>query len=395
MTRKDTNAFIVESLLCYNNGMKFYEYLNVLSKYVTEENSKGLSFVTIASLFLDDIDVLQLLHKQTDDMEKADIKHLYKYFRGERTVSKRIAKILLTNYCPNLFYKKLDELSDELRNSLCEDLRQYNIKIGDKTLEDKCAKIYIQFLKNLTKGIDSYEERIQAEPLRGKISKEFSKDAKAFCIEYSDYDELLPLCEIAAKIHPLEKNHRKMYNDFKLLDSKQQSEVFKLKEREFIKFDPNKIETLLKRYKEDLDKYNLSTRDFLYDGAKYFHRAFERYKDRLLADYNDRIYKQHLKVFNSDMYVEIGSYIVDYWENPQKNMLPPMDFMWEECNLGSCDEDEMVFYVNNFIMWSIIIICNKTKPDGFSYEHFLEDYHQTTFEDRYYYILYLLTIAYS
>ncbi len=381
--------------MVYTMYMQFCDYIQILGKYFEKGNNKGSGFIDVANLFLGGKDLLDVLYGDIDfDEQNKKIKQFYKYYYGIRKLPKSIARELLKNFDSQLFVQSLSQMPTNTKQGLCEDLRKYGIRVGEKSVDTICSDLYYKFLNKLTQGISECDNQIQNDS-KTKTIKDYSKEAKAFCIEYSDYDELLPLCEIATKMHPLEKNYRKMYNDFKLLDTKQQKEVFELKEREFIKFDPNKIETLLKRYKEDLDKYNLSTRDFLYDGAKYFHRAFERYKDRLLADYNDRIYEKHMNLFDIDMPVDIGSYIVDYWENPQKNMLPPMDFMWEECNLGSCDEAKMVFYVNNFIMWSIIIICNKTKPFGFSHEHFLEDYHQTTFEDRYYYVLYLLTIAYS
>ena len=103
--------------------------------------------------------------------------------------------------------------------------------------------------------------------------KDLEEKAKLFLIDNKSELEYLPWCFIAASICQLDKHTREIYKSFCRCSEELRNEILKqagfeitsIKEKFWVS---NCIEAL----KKDIQKYNLG-RDYLYDGAKYFHRS--------------------------------------------------------------------------------------------------------------------------
>ncbi len=188
------------------------------------------------------------------------------------------------------------------------------------------------------------------------------KKAKEFCIKYENEIEMLPLCQIAVNIAPLHKFVREMYNEYNMCDEATQNLILKLKKQRKMEFkDPHWMECSLKKYCEMLKEYNLSNNDYFYEGAKYFHRAFERYSKENIEDNNPYVFNRvsetnSYKNNNLSLKTSIGYYISDYmWiknKYPNDSLIPPLDYMWGFLGLGYVPENEVTFWMCRFVISS-------------------------------------------
>ena len=113
---------------------------------------------------------------------------------------------------------------------------------------------------------------------------ELENKADQFLIENESERGYLPWCIFAAKLHRHEHHTRKIYTAFCKCPDELQIKILeragfstqgfneKLHIREWIEF-----------LKADIETYQLGC-DVLYDGAKYFHRGFSRYRDEVWGE---------------------------------------------------------------------------------------------------------------
>lgn len=237
-------------------------------------------------------------------------------------------------------------------------------------------------------------------------SEDIFRAAQDFCLKYEKELALLPLCQIAFNIDPLHNNVRSMYTDYIRCPQKVKEAILRIKKIPKLTFSKDWVDKAIDHYKSLIDQYELSTREFLYDGAKYLHRAFDYYSDYPVDNPNPYIFE---RPFNStsnryigiDCPSSIGFYIDDYFwykkSDPSHYVQPPMDYLWNRCNLGGCDEPEMTFWVCRFIISSSFKIGdNSTDIEEFWDLVPIDEQLLGTQEDMYYYALlqlYLLTLS--
>lgn len=237
-------------------------------------------------------------------------------------------------------------------------------------------------------------------------SEDIYRAAQDFCLKYEKELGLLPLCQIAFNIDPLHNNVRSMYTDYIRCPQKVREAILQIKEIPLLVFQKDWVGRAIDHYESLIDRYELSTREFLYDGAKYLHRAFENYSDHPVGNPNPYIFERPYKnktnrYIGRDCPSSISFYIDDFlWykkNDPSHYVQPPMDYLWEQCNLGSCEEPKMTFWVCRFIISSSFQI----REDGLNIEElwdsvYINEELLKTQEDMYYYALlqlYLLTLS--
>lgn len=153
-----------------------------------------------------------------------------------------------------------------------------------------------------------------------KVSKEkeVKQEAKRFIIDNADELDYLHWATIAVGCYPQNKHIRKIYNNFAILDDEVKQEVLKQRELncELINNDKwiyGKID-LIQKVIQELDIGD----DFLYDGGKYFTRAYD-YKNESVESlenikyerdkYNDyfqldRMFQKHSGKLTYEQYLE-------------------------------------------------------------------------------------------
>ena len=250
------------------------------------------------------------------------------------------------------------------------------------------------------KEIRSMEERLQQKELR--------EQATRFLIDNCDELEYLPWCGIAANVTRLKKHTRKIYSDFCRQPEELRNEILHqagLKIRTFP--SDNWIEPCFDQLRKDIEKYHLG-RDYLYDGAKYFHRS-QHYFDKTYDFTSRNVFEpitpflSFAKVLGEDAKINIGTYISEYFKtksNPDSlshhmQVTPPIDYVWASQNLATTPDESCVCgwtmaLVDGIAMTLYYRIFGYQKEQRDTTEAQVE-----TFEDMYYRTLLDLYDTYS
>ncbi|MCM1048491.1 MAG: hypothetical protein NC433_08705 [Clostridiales bacterium] len=251
-----------------------------------------------------------------------------------------------------------------------------------------------------------HEKEIQ-KVTKTQEHKELEEKAKLFLIDNEAERDYLPWCVIAANIHRLDKHTREIYNAFCRCPEKLRNEILKQAgfEMKSIK-EQIWVNDCIEALKKDIRKYNLG-RDYLYEGAKYFHRSYERYRNLKWND-TPNVFEPICKdnPFRSPFGIDkldIGSYIGEYFyyfvdkriDLKEDEPLAPIDYAWNSQNLANADEEIVCMWIMEMIQNIAIIICNRNGNEKTNRE-ILEsaDAQVETYEDKYYATLLALYNAY-
>lgn len=236
--------------------------------------------------------------------------------------------------------------------------------------------------------------------------KELEEKAKLFLIDNEAERNYLPWCVIAANINRLDKHTRKIYNSFCRCPEELRNEILKQAGFKMKSFKGQIwVDDCIEALKKDIQKYNLG-RDYLYDGAKYFHRSYERYRD-LKWNSTPRVFEpickdNHFRVFFGMDKLDIGSYIDEYFyyfidkriDLKESEPMPPIDYVWYSQDLANIDEETVCMWMMELLQNIAIIIYNRSgiEKNGEILEY--TDAQVETYEDKYYATLQALYNAY-
>ena len=251
-----------------------------------------------------------------------------------------------------------------------------------------------------------HEKELQRLEKKQK-QKELEEKANLFLMDNESERDYLPWCVLAANLHRLEKHTRVIYTAFCRCPEELRDEILKQAGFEIVSMkDKDWVYDCIEKLKADIKKYNLG-RDYLYDGAKYFHRSYERYRESQWdgtpcvfepINKNNRI----RRTFNINQ-LSIGDYIDEYfYYYIDKHMdlendipIPPIDYVWNSQNLAYCDEEKVCMWMMELIE-NIAIITKNRKANDETNKVILEytDAQAETFEDKYYETLQALYNSY-
>lgn len=236
--------------------------------------------------------------------------------------------------------------------------------------------------------------------------KRIKEEADRFLIDNEAERDYLPLCIFASNLHRHEKHTRAIYTNFCRCNKELQDEILSVAEFKCRTIDGTEwLDKAIDKLKEDMKKYNLGSPEIqqkemmLYDGAKYFHRGYEYYRENKW-DYGYRnefepiVEDRAIKVLTGNSLISISAYVDDYiyfivekHDNVKvkENPLPPMDYLWEAKNLYVAAESDVCGWMIEIIDAITVIIHNKTiKRDEDLFHDDLTDGQPETFEDKYY-----------
>ena len=245
------------------------------------------------------------------------------------------------------------------------------------------------------------KEREQMEVEARK--KAVVETARVFLIDNEDEIEYLPLSVIAKSLNLKRKHHRAITTKFLRCSEEVQKEILKQVNFQPIEVSKEQVSTVLKLLRDDIKTYCFG-RDVLYDGAKYFHRAMERYSDKEIETVNPYIFEDikrthfyqgdSLKLlkdtsYNGTLYGYMYDYIHSADLGKSKWLLqPPIDMVLSQCDLAGCPEEIMTFW-----MMRIVIDCCRVFAESEEDFIFDEDLIKTQ-EDMYYYAVMVLYNTY-
>lgn len=247
--------------------------------------------------------------------------------------------------------------------------------------------------------LQSRHEKEMERIAKENAEKQLKEEADRFLIDNEEERDYLPLCVFASNLHRHERHTRKIYTNFCRCNNNLQNKILEVAEFKCRTIEGTDwIDKAIEKLKADIEKYGLG-RDYLYDGAKYFHRGFERYREEKW-DFSYRqlfepiVESREWKAFTGTNLIPISSYVDDYFyyciekhdvDKVKGEPLPPIDYLWESRNLASIEESEVCGWIMEIVDIITVIIHNKTiERDNDLYFEDLSDEEAETFEDKYY-----------
>ena len=237
--------------------------------------------------------------------------------------------------------------------------------------------------------------------------------AKKFIIDHGDTDILyLPYCVIASGVNRHHKHLRKIYNDFDALPNDIQKEVLMQAGYDYELIENTKwIDAGLKEIEAFAKKYDLGD-TFLYDGEKYFYRAFRNHAEALMSSYNEFEYLFEDKIgfykgspvnaLKGTDKLSFSNYLESYYQTfvlnenslkaTNKDIIKPLDYLKAVKDFHNCDEEELCFWIMEIVS-ELSSIVLRTRHGGFLNDVQIKgeisrgDALPETFEDRYYEVL--------
>lgn len=258
------------------------------------------------------------------------------------------------------------------------------------------------FVSWLIYRLQSHHER-EIELLQNQQrEKELENLANQFLIDNTDEIAYLPLCVLASSLHRHDKHCRKVYTNFCRCSDEVQEKILKAANFSFHTI-PNEewINQAFDELCADIEQHKLG-KNILYDGEKYFHRGFERYREKqwesleykelfepIAADFSTASFFRKKKDNFKDYVVEYFHFL--YSEHKPKmynhNPIPPVDYLCLAINFAD-EEDESIAcaWTMQMVKTISIIIHNikytekKTSEPALDYT----DAEIVTYEDAYY-----------
>lgn len=238
------------------------------------------------------------------------------------------------------------------------------------------------------------------------IKRVLEEKARLFIIDNNEEIGYLPLCVLAANLNCLDNHTRKIYNNFCRCNAELQEEILKQANiKTNFPTDNEWVDICFDKLRQDIKKHKLGA-DHLHDGAKYFYRAYERYKDEKWKDLTT-IYDFDKIAIGSGFYVKKKQSLLDYINEYflflysehkpalyNHNPYPPFDYFWEMFGLGEASEIEVCRWMMEAVHSSLIIIHNREFGVK-EVNHIMGDSNPQTFEDKYYETLMWLYFTYN
>ncbi len=181
--------------------------------------------------------------------------------------------------------------------------------------------------------------------------------AISFCQKYDSVKDLIPLCQIAAVTNPAKKHCRKMFNEYCRCERSAQKKILEINEIHVIDVNDNDWwEECIDKFCQDYKKYDLGENRYLYSFNQYFHRL-NNYAGEPISAHLECVFQP--TVINPILFgnhkLDIPDLVDEYIyfkdnDKYKKDLEPPMDFLWRELDLGSCDESRLVIVLALFII---------------------------------------------
>lgn len=233
--------------------------------------------------------------------------------------------------------------------------------------------------------------------------QEIEKSVTAFIIENKSEMELLPLCIISNSIHKTDIHNTKIYTNYNKCSKDVQIAILQHEDVKNFKITQHWIDFYIGQFVSITEKYNLG-KNMLYEGAKYFHRSYSKYQYETIKDIDPYVFIDPVPQFKKNSPICLYRYIdlyLGYKINPSNNPLnkvkskyfdPPMDMLYNNFDFGYGDEKILCFWLMRFIISTCDVLCQHEIVNFISNQEmpYLEEFNLKTYEDMYYYTIYIL-----
>lgn len=232
--------------------------------------------------------------------------------------------------------------------------------------------------------------------------KEFENMANQFLIDNTDGIAYLRLCVLASSLHRHAKHCRKIYTNFCRCSDEVQEKILKAANFSFHTISNEEwINQAFVELCADIEQHKLG-KNILYDGAKYFHRGFERYREK---QWESLKYKELFEPIAADFSTvsffgkkidNFGDYVEEYFYflysdfKPtlyNHNPIPPIDYLCQAMNFANEEDESIVCAWTLYMVNTISIIIHNIKYTKKAIPEPELDYTDAeivTYEDTYY-----------
>ena len=321
----------------------------------------------------------------------------------KRGLSQTFAQAIVNRLTPEVLEERINEKPQATREALACELSVYDESINVDNVGKRASEMMVDIIIK-SAGLHSAEEikaAKEAESLKKAVVKQDviydlseAEEIKAreFLINHEEEKNLIPLCQVALLYSSTHKHIRPMYNEFLLLPGRVQQYILKnCGAEEAGKIDSLHFDEALDLFCKDLEEYGLSSKRYLYMFNQYLYCAFRYYSNREIDSYDTysfiRLNKSVYLSFEGASVSSLDNYIDDYlWMKDNDNsskVCPPMDYLVEEKNLRSCDEDELTFWLCRFVIDVCANLYHRIAPDDVDL-FYINDQYAKTQEDLYY-----------
>lgn len=200
-------------------------------------------------------------------------------------------------------------------------------------------------------------------PIEGIITEPLTESeeikVRQFFLFHEKEINLMPLCQIVYAYNPLHKYERTMFTEYNMFSQAMRKKVLELCDAaNLIDLDILHWEEGLSAFCDDLSKYKLSSDRFIYLFSQYFPNSC-RYASHSISGYDNNTFKRIYKPNNNLTFpradlCSLNKYIDDYLWTNEKNIgtvpTKPMDYLWNNMDLGGCPEEELMYWLCQFII---------------------------------------------
>lgn len=244
------------------------------------------------------------------------------------------------------------------------------------------------------------DKKVKKQDIENKVTN--------FIIENKEEIHLLPLCIISNAIHKTDKHTHKIYSAFNKLEKYVQEAVLRHEDVNSFIVESETINNSIDKFEQLQEKYEMG-KNMLYEGAKYFHKSYDIHKNEKIEDIDPHVFKTPYPTFFPEVNRNLQTYIDEYLLckiNPNdKDIIkvreqyfnPPMDLLYEGFNFGDCEEKVLCFWLMRYIISTCYVLNNRELVDTIDDNKMpmLEEFNFTTYEDFYYYAIYMLIKTFS
>ncbi len=333
----------------------------------------------------------------------------------KRGLSQSFAQSIVNRLTPEILEENINDKPHATREALAKELTPYNEKINAENVGKLVSEMMTKIITRSAGLLSDEEIEIKKEKNRTASQKRqiqnhcnsqesitaeneiVFQQAQAFCIEYEEYIEFLPLCQIASSVNQFHKYVRQMYTDYCKCSIAVRTKILEINDCRILDFsDKAWIDKSVSLFDKVIHERKLCTVNYLYDGAKYFHRAFERYAG-YHVEFDPWIFNPLIKfenpIFGTELKCNLYRCIADYLEllkdNPEYDDVPPLDAIWAYCRDGNTPEPDVTYWVCMSIIASCSQLVDQSIDDNDLYYVDLGDSEHliNTQEDMYLYAL--------
>lgn len=272
------------------------------------------------------------------------------------------------------------------------------------------ASLIVSVLSLIASGFVSFTVFYMGRKVEDKRYRaDIEYQARKFIIKHGDSEMLyIPYCVIASCVNRHHKHLRQIYNDFDALPNAVQREVLKQAGYDYQLIENNDwVNDSLKEIEDFAAKYDLGD-TFLYDGEKYFRRAFECHSAAITSKYHELepLYEDRLewcqgiaKSPHDTDRISFSSYIESYYrtfvlgENEKgfkkDNVIRPLDYLKIVNDFQNCDEEKLCFWIMVSV-GELAYYVIRTRHGGYRNDFEIQgaiyrgEAESATFEDMYY-----------